>query len=129
MIESALSTDLQLLSGLNVWPLLLPKTELEGLTFQRISDPEVERGMTRTALIAGRFQISMYKVDDYTGLVALDQSIWRVWREIRQGYVGGYPVQYIERGGIIQDSVTLTNNSIQYRLVRDFTFYFFEDSS
>lgn len=129
MIEAALSSELQLISGMNVWPLLLPKTEQEGVTFQRISDPEVDGGMTRTGLIAGRFQISMYKVDDYTRLVTLDQSIWCKWREIKQGYVGGHPVQYIERGGIIQDSVTLTNNSIQYRLARDFTLYFFEDSS
>ncbi|QIU89324.1 hypothetical protein [Yokenella regensburgei] len=128
MIESALSAELQTLSGMNVWPLLLPAAEQEGLTFQRISDPEMDGGMARTGLIAGRFQISMYRVDDYTGLVMLDKAIWREWQKVSHGSIGGYPVQYVQRGNILQDSVILPNSSIQYRLVRDFTLYFFEDS-
>lgn len=126
MIESALKTALELLSGMNVYPLLLPDTEQEGVTFQRISDPEIETGMVRTGIIAGRFQISMYRVDDYTSLVALDKRIWDTWKTIKQGDISGYPVQYVTRDGIRQNRTTLTSNRIQYSLVRDFTLYFSE---
>ncbi|WP_277971752.1 hypothetical protein [Pantoea agglomerans] len=126
MIEAALKVELEALSGMPVYPLLLPDELQEGITFQRISDPEMDGGMVRTGLIAGRFQISMYRIDDYTGLVLLDKKIWSAWRAVQHGSVGGYPVQYVERGGIVQDRVTLTSNRIQYRLVRDFTLYFFE---
>lgn len=129
MIEQAIKISLERLSGMTVYPLLLPDSEQNGITFQRISDPEVETGMARTGLIAGRFQISMYKVDDYTGLVKLDKAIWSQWKSIVHGELEGYPVQYIQRGNILQDKTTLTSNQVQYRLTRDFVLYFYEESS
>ncbi|KAA5961013.1 MULTISPECIES: hypothetical protein [Pantoea] len=129
MIEAAIKSELEAISGMPVYPLLLPDELQEGITFQRISDPEVEDGLVRTGLIAGRFQISMYRIDQYTDLVLLERKIWSAWRDIRHGYIGGYPVQYVERGNIVQDRATLTSKSIQYRLVRDFTLYFFEDTT
>ncbi|HHK9524175.1 TPA: hypothetical protein ACQZHW_001979 [Enterobacter hormaechei] len=129
MIEQAIKISLERLSGMTVYPLLLPDSEQNGITFQRISDPEVETGMVRTGLIAGRFQISMYKVDDYTGLVKLDKAIWSQWKSIVHGELEGYPVQYIQRGNILQDNTTLTSNQVQYRLTRDFVLYFYEESS
>ena len=129
MIEQAIKISLERLSGMTVYPLLLPDSEQNGITFQRISDPEVETGMVRTGLIAGRFQISMYKVDDYTGLVRLDKAIWSQWKSIVHGELEGYPVQYIQRGNILQDKTTLTSNQVQYRLTRDFVLYFYEESS
>ncbi len=129
MIEQAIKISLERLSGMTVYPLLLPDSEQSGITFQRISDPEVETGMVRTGLIAGRFQISIYKVDDYTGLVKLDKAIWSQWKSIVHGELEGYPVQYIQRGNILQDKTTLTSNQVQYRLTRDFVLYFYEESS
>lgn len=129
MIEQAIKTSLERLSGMAVYPLLLPDSEQSGITLQRISDPEIETGMVRTGLIAGRFQISMYKVDDYTGLVKLDKAIWSYWKGIVHGELEGYPVQYIQRGNILQDKTTLTSNQVQYRLTRDFVLYFYEESS
>ncbi|EGI3164237.1 hypothetical protein IGD11_000854 [Escherichia coli] len=129
MIEQAIKISLERLSGMTVYPLLLPDSEQTGITFQRISDPEVETGMVRTGLIAGRFQISIYKVDDYTGLVKLDKAIWSQWKSIVHGELEGYPVQYIQRGNILQDKTTLTSNQVQYRLTRDFVLYFYEESS
>lgn len=129
MIEQAIKSALERLSGMPVYPLLLPGSEQNGVTFQRISDPEIETGMVRTALIAGRFQISMYKVDEYTELLQLDKLIWKEWKKISHGNIEGYPVQYVQRGNILQEKTTLTNNRIQYRLVRDFILYFNEDSS
>jgi hypothetical protein len=92
MIEQAIKTSLERMSGMAVYPLLLPDSEQSGITFQRISDPEIETGMVRTGLIAGRFQISMYKVDDYTSLVQLDKAIWSLWKSIVHGELEGYPV-------------------------------------
>ena len=129
MIEQAIKISLERLSGMTVYPLLLPDSEQNGITFQRISDPEVETGMVRTGLIAGRFQISIYKVDDYTGLVKLDKAIWSQWKSIVHGELEGYPVQYIQRGNILQDKTTLTSKQVQYRLTRDFVLYFYEESS
>lgn len=129
MIEQAIKISLERISGMTVYPLLLPDSEQNGITFQRISDPEVETGMVRTGLIAGRFQISIYKVDDYTGLVKLDKAIWSQWKSIVHGELEGYPVQYIQRGNILQDKTTLTSNQVQYRLTRDFVLYFYEESS
>lgn len=129
MIEQAIKTSLERLSGMAVYPLLLPDSEQNGITYQRISDPEIETGMVRTGLIAGRFQISMYKVDDYTRLVILDKSIWSKWRKIVHGELEGYPIQYVQRGNILQDKTTLISNQIQYRVTRDFILYFYEDSS
>ena len=129
MIEQAIKISLERLSGMTVYPLLLPDSEQNGITFQRISDPAVETGMVRTGLIAGRFQISMYKVDDYTGLVKLDKAIWSQWKSIVHGELEGYPVQYIQRGNILQDNTTLISNQVQYRLTRDFVLYFYEESS
>lgn len=128
MIEQAIKSALELLSGMPVYPLLLPDSEQDGVTFQRISDPEIETGMVRTALIAGRFQISMYKVDGYTELLQLDKFIWNEWKKISHGNIEGYPVQYVQRGNILQETITLPNNRIQYRLVRDYIIYFYEDS-
>lgn len=129
MIEQAIKSSLERLSGMSVYPLLLPDSEQSGITFQRISDPEIKTGMVRTGLIAGRFQISMYKVDDYTGLVQLDKAIWSHWKSIVHGELEGYPVQYVQRGNVLQDKTTLTSNQVQYRLARDFVLYFYEDSS
>lgn len=127
MIEQAIKTSLERLSGMAVYPLLLPDNEQNGITFQLISDPDIENGMVRTGLIAGRFQISMYKVDDYTGLVKLDKAIWTHWKGIIHGELEGYPVQYVQRGNILQDKATLTSNQVQYRLIRDYVLYFYEE--
>lgn len=127
MIEQAIKTSLERISGMAVYPLLMPDSEQNGITFQRISDPDIENGMVRTGLIAGRFQISMYKVDDYTGLVQLDKDIWGEWKEIIHGGLEGYRVQYVQRGNINQSKTTLTSNQVQYRLSRDFILYFYED--
>lgn len=129
MIEQAIKSALERLSGMSVYPLLLPDSEQDGVTFQRISDPEIETGMVRTALIAGRFQISIYKVDGYTQLLQLDKFIWNEWKKVSHGNIEGYPVQYVQRGNLLQETITLPNNRIQYRLVRDFIIYFYEDSS
>lgn len=129
MIENAIRNSLVILSGLPVYPLLLPDPVQEGVTFQRISDPEVDGGLVRTGLVAGRFQISIYRVNDYTALLELDRTIWNAWKGVQHGVIAGYPVQYVQRGGIVQDCTTLTSNSVQYRLARDYIVYFFESSS
>lgn len=41
MIELALKTALERLTGLDVYPLLLPDELQEGVTYQCISDPEL----------------------------------------------------------------------------------------
>lgn len=122
MIELALKTSLERLTGLVVYPLLLPDKLQEGVTYQRISDPEIEVGLVRTGLVTARFQITLYLTDDYTGLLRLDQKIWRAWRPVVHGQIEGFPVQYVARGGIQQDKNVLTSGSVQYRLARDFFF-------
>lgn len=126
MIELALKTALERITGMSVYPLLLPIDILNGITYQRISDPEVDTGLVRSKLIAGRFQITLYLLDDYTELVRLDGEIWAQWRQIVHGDIEGYPVQYIERVGIQEGSDTLTDGSVLYRRIRDYMIYFSE---
>ena len=99
------------------------------MTFQRISDPEMYSGTLRTGIVSARIQVNLYRVDDYTSLLQLDKKIWSEWKSIVHGRLEGIPVQYVERGGIQQDKTTLTNRSIQYRLIRDFIIHYVEDSS
>lgn len=121
-VEQALALSIRTLTGLPVYPLLLPSEITEGVTYQRISDPEIEVGLVRTGLVTARFQITLYLTDDYTGLLRLDQKIWRAWRPVVHGQIEGFPVQYVARGGIQQDKHELTSGSVQYRLARDFFF-------
>ncbi|MGE8033288.1 hypothetical protein ACQKOC_23405 [Enterobacter mori] len=122
MIESAIKTAVERITGLDTYPLLLPDAVQEGATFQRISDPQVGDGLRRTGLSEVRIQISLYVVDLYTSLLQFDGALWAEWKEIVHGQLEGHPVQYVERGGIQQGKTTLPNNRIQYRLVRDFIF-------
>ncbi|HDH0697000.1 TPA: hypothetical protein PIP11_000696 [Klebsiella aerogenes] len=129
MIELAIKNELERITGMNAYPLLLPDTVLEGVTFQRISDPEMYSGTLRTGIVSARIQVNLYRVDDYTSLLQLDKKIWSEWKSIVHGQLDGVPVQYVERGGIQQDKTTLTNRSIQYRLIRDFIIHYVEDTS
>lgn len=129
MIELAIKTALERITGMDAYPLLLPDTVQEGVTFQRISDPEMVSGTLRTGIVSARIQVNLYRVDDYTSLLQLDKKIWSEWKSIVHGQLDGVPVQYVERGGIQQDKTTLTNRSIQYRLIRDFIIHYVEDSS
>jgi len=129
MIELAIKTALERITGMNAYPLLLPDTVQEGVTFQRISDPEMVSGTLRTGIVSVRIQVNLYRVDDYTSLLQLDKKIWSEWKSIVHGQLEGIPVQYVERGGIQQDKTTLANRSIQYRLIRDFIIHYVEDSS
>ncbi|EMC2746846.1 hypothetical protein VCC30_003265 [Klebsiella aerogenes] len=129
MIELAIKNELERITGMNAYPLLLPDTVQEGATFQRISDPEMYSGTLRTGIVSARIQVNLYRVDDYTSLLQLDKKIWSEWKSIVHGQLDGVPVQYVERGGIQQDKTTLTNRSIQYRLIRDFIIHYVEDTS
>lgn len=129
MIELAIKTALERITGMNAYPLLLPDIVQEGVTFQRISDPEMYSGTLRTGIVSVRIQVNLYRVDDYTSLLQLDKKIWSEWKSIVHGQLEGIPVQYVERGGIQQDKTTLTNRSIQYRLIRDFIIHYVEDMS
>ncbi|MGN2428627.1 hypothetical protein [Klebsiella electrica] len=128
MIELAIKTALERITRLNAYPLLLPDTAQEGVTFQRISDPEMYAGMLRTGLVKARMQVTLYRLDDYTSLLQLDKKIWSEWKAIIHGQLEGVPVQYVERGGIRQDKTILMSRRIQYRLTRDFIFTYREDS-
>lgn len=129
MIELAIKTALERITGLNAYPLLLPDSEQEGVTFQRISDPEMYAGTLRTGLISARFQVTIYRIDDYTDLLQMDKKIWSEWKNIVHGQLENIPVQFIERSGIRQDKTTLTNRRSQYRLIRDFIIHYAEDTS
>ena len=129
MIELAIKNELERITGMEAYPLLLPDTVQEGVTFQRISDPEMYSGTLRTGIVSARIQVNLYRVDDYTSLLQLDKKIWSEWKSIVHGQLDGVPVQYVERGGIQQDKTTLTNRSIQYRLIRDFIIHYVEDTS
>ncbi|EAO9317256.1 hypothetical protein XQ55_26800, partial [Salmonella enterica] len=80
MIESAIKTAVERITGLDSYPLLLPDTVQEGATFQRISDPQVGDGLRRTGLSEVRIQLSLYVVDRYTSLLQFDGALWAEWK-------------------------------------------------
>jgi hypothetical protein len=126
MIEQAIKTALERITGLLAYPLLLPKSATTGVTFQRISDPELHTGLVRSGVVEGRFQITLYVVDDFSQLVALDKAIWRDWHSIVHGNLEGYPVQYIERAGLQDSAIPLNDGSTLYRRARDYLITFSE---
>lgn len=129
MIEYDIKAALEELTGLPAYPLLLPDPEQEGVTYQRISDPFFDTGLAVTALVEGRFQISLYVIDDYPRLLALDKAVRTAWENINHGHIGAWPVQKVTRGGLQQDKMVLTGNRVQYRLARDFIICFPEDAT
>ncbi|XBS71851.1 hypothetical protein ABK905_09395 [Acerihabitans sp. KWT182] len=129
MIEYEIKAALETLTGLPAYPLLLPDPQQEGVTYQRISDPRVDTGLVQTALIQARFQISFYLIDDYPRMLALDKAVLNAWEPIRHGYIGAWPVQAVTRDSIQQDQVTLSDNSVQYRLARDFIICYPDDAA
>nr|MBK4237304.1 hypothetical protein [Enterobacter hormaechei] len=80
MIESAIKTAVQRITGLDTYPLMLPDTVQEGATFQRISDPQVGDGLRRSGLSEVRIQLSLYVVDRYTSLLQYDGALWAEWK-------------------------------------------------
>ncbi|HFP9305165.1 hypothetical protein [Raoultella planticola] len=122
MIELAIKGALQRITGMNAYPLLLPDTVQEGVTYQRISDAQVGTGLVRTGLSSVRMQVAIYLIDNYSRLLMLDKQIWSEWKTIVQSRLEDCPVSYVTRGSIQQDNNTLTSGRIQYRLVRDFIF-------
>ncbi|TKI02668.1 hypothetical protein [Martelella alba] len=128
MIEYEIKNSLETLTGLPAYPLLLPDPEQEGVTYQRISDPRFDTGLVQTALIQARVQVSLYVIDDYPRLLSLDKTVCNAWEAIRHGYLGTWPVQTVMRDGIQQDQATLSDNRIQYRLIRDYLICYPEDA-
>lgn len=128
MIEQAIKTSLEQLTGLLAYPLLLPDTVMEGVTYQRVSDPLVDTGLVVTSLSNTRFQITLYIVNDYSGILALDKRICAAWGAVVHSDIAGFPVQSVQRAGIQQDVESQTNGDKRYRLARDFIITYTESS-
>ena len=126
MIEQAIKDELAELTGLPVYPLVLPATLLEGVSYQLVSDAEVETGPVRVNLIAARYQIRFSLLDDFTRLKTYDRKLWAKWRQIQHGRIGDVPVQYVERGSIQESVFPQTNNRNLYTITRDFIIYYRE---
>ncbi|EDX0904764.1 hypothetical protein IQ454_004763 [Salmonella enterica] len=120
MIEEALRDSLISLTGLPVFPLLLPEEEPEGVTYQRISDPLMDTGLVTTTLVQARFQVTLYLLSDFSRINRLDKKIRDAWTSVVHGDIAGFPVQAVQRGGVRQGAETLTSGAVQYRLARDF---------
>lgn len=89
MIELAIKNELERITGMNAYPLLLPDTVQEGVTFQRISDPEMYSGTLRTGIVSARIQVNLYRVDDYTSLLQLDKKNL-VGMEVNRSWPAGW---------------------------------------
>ncbi|WP_367672846.1 hypothetical protein, partial [Serratia symbiotica] len=85
MIEYDIKAALEALTGLPTYPLLLPDPEQEGVTYQKISDPKFDSGLASTSLVQGRYQVSLYVIDDYARLIERDKAICTAWESIQHG--------------------------------------------
>ncbi|MBD2779689.1 hypothetical protein ID852_19930 [Xenorhabdus sp. 42] len=129
MIEPDLKAELERVTKMTAYPLMLPSTVLEGVTYQRISDPKFNTGLTVTHLIEARFQISIIVLNDYTKALRLEQKIRSAWESVQHGYLGRTPVQTVSRGILRQDAEELTENRKRYRVTRDFIITYAEASN
>ncbi|REF27243.1 hypothetical protein BDD26_2000 [Xenorhabdus cabanillasii] len=120
MIEPELKADLERLTNLPVYPLILPSSVLEGVTYQRISDLRFNIGLAASPLIEARFQISIMVLNDYSQALRLEAKIRTTWESVQHGRLGGYPVQTVSRGMLQQAVEELTENRKRYRITRDF---------
>ncbi|MDE1476523.1 hypothetical protein [Xenorhabdus bovienii] len=120
MIERELKADLERLTQLPVYPLILPSTVREGITYQRISDPRFNTGLAATRLVEARFQIGIITLNNYPKAAEIEQKIRFAWESVRHGHIGNYPVQTVTRGTLHQAMEELTENQKSYRITRDF---------
>lgn len=123
---SELKSEIESLLGINAYPLIGPQTESEFVTLQLVSNPNIESGTIRTHLIVARYQISFIS-SLYRRNEEMDKTLWTHWRNIAHGYIGGYPVQYVERAGMSESFDA--DDGGKYRRARDFIFYAPEDAS
>ncbi|MFS1564121.1 MAG: hypothetical protein ACL7AX_11975 [Candidatus Arsenophonus phytopathogenicus] len=128
MIEEDIEKDLRRITGLDAFPLQLPVINLEGVIYQRISDPKIMTGLAKTRLVQARFQITVQLMDDYLKALSLSDKIRDEWENIEHGYLGDYPVQHVERDNFWQDMTEQTANRKIYRIGRDFILTYAEDA-
>lgn len=129
MIEVDIKADLERITGLLAYPLKLPSGKLEGVIYQRISDPKLDTGLALTTLVQARFQIVIQIPDDYPKALKLESTLCREWEAIQHGYIGNYPVQTVQRGNFLQDMIEQTENRKIYRIYRDFIITYPEDAT
>ncbi len=79
MIEDEIQRSLAALTHLAAYPLILPDSQQEGVTYQKISDLKVNTGLVDSSLVQSRFQIVLYVIDDYSRLIALDKAVLNAW--------------------------------------------------
>ncbi|MFS1582884.1 MAG: hypothetical protein ACL7AY_08755 [Candidatus Arsenophonus phytopathogenicus] len=113
---------------MDAFPLQLPVINLEGVIYQRISDPKIMTGLAKTRLVQARFQITVQLMDDYLKALSLSDKIRDEWENIEHGYLGDYPVQHVERDNFWQDMTEQTANRKIYRIGRDFILTYAEDA-
>ncbi|EQB98532.1 hypothetical protein LGZ99_20395 [Photorhabdus temperata] len=128
MIEPDLKADLERLTGLPAYPLVLPSSVMEGVTYQRISDPKFNTGLAATRLVEARFQVAFIVLNDYAKALKLDETVRLAWEPIKHSYIGHYPVQAVSRGTLHQGSEELTENQKRYRITRDFIITYAENA-
>ncbi len=126
MIEQGIKEELEALTGLEAYPTILPAGLQDGVVYRLISDPEIEVGLTRVNLIRARYQITFAKLNGYGQVKAWERQLWAKWREIRHGQIGETPVQYVERGQVLEDVIPLTDHQNIHTLTRDYVIYYRE---
>ena len=127
MIEADIKADLERITKLPAYPLMLPSEHLEGIIYQRISDPKIFTGLAKTKLVQARFQVTV-QLADYLAALALSDAIRDEWEGIEQGYIGDYPVQAVGRGNFLQSMEEQTGGRAIWRLTRDFILTYAEDA-
>lgn len=120
MIESDIFASLTAITNLPVFPLVLPNSAKEGITYQRISDPRYSSGLVSTKLVQARFQIGIHMLNSYELALQLDKAICDDWCSITHGYLHLHPVQTVQRGGLQQLREELTKNEVRWSIMRDF---------
>lgn len=121
-----IKSEIEKILGVEVYPLIGPQTQGEFVTLQLISDPRLVSGNIRTKLVAARYQISFIS-SLYSRTEEMDKRLWAVWEALQHGYIGGYPVQYVERESVSESFEP--DDGGKYRRARDYIIYCPENAS
>ncbi|HGJ5884786.1 hypothetical protein [Arsenophonus sp.] len=96
--------------------------ESDYIRIMLVSETTFDTGLVRQSLVAGKYQIDFIS-RDFERTLEMEKAVWRAWQEVSHGYVGNYPVQYVDKGRVYQDFAEDEDGGF-YRQMREFTLYY-----
>ncbi|WP_230432589.1 hypothetical protein [Plesiomonas shigelloides] len=102
MLDIHLKNDAERLTGLPVYPLQRPDDVNECIVYQVVSDFKPDTGLAGVSLITQRYQFKIIS-PSRVKTIETEKILLQAWEGLAHDKIDGYPVQFIARGGFIED--------------------------